>query len=376
MDGPLDWSAVDPFDSADPYFWVRLEHLGRYLFALDHFLEIGVKRVLDAGTGVGYGSRLMAGAGLDVTAVDADPQRIAYLKESGAPVNIHAIVADIEQVIPGDADFEGIVSFEVLEHLRDPRTALSRLAARLRPSGTFVCSVPSRIWESRMPDGLPGNTSHRIFFGRQEIIALIESCGLVVSYVLGQGLCNYLMKREESFLALGKLSASLAEEPALNAPERLEHLARLLGYPTADYAEWSYSFIVVAAKPASPHDDKSPTEERVSSAMCGSSTCELLRYPPGRVWARDRSRGPYLVADCGLRPPDAGRAFTRPVCRTEARSAAARGRATPRCVLQRISKPGPAAMTRVRSARHISRSSSSTAISANAATALSAITTH
>ncbi len=102
-----------------------------------------------------------------------------------------------------------------------------------------------------MPDGLPANTSHRIFFGRQEIIALIESCGLVVSYVLGQGLCNYLMKREESFLALGKLSASLAEEPALNAPERLEHLARLLGYPTADYAEWSYSFILVATKPAS-----------------------------------------------------------------------------------------------------------------------------
>ncbi len=251
MEGPLDWSAVDPFDSADPYFWVRLEHLGRYLFALDHFREIGVKRVLDAGTGVGYGSRLMAGAGLDVTAVDADPQRIAYLRESGASVNIHAIVADIEQVIPGDADFEGIVSFEVLEHLRDPRAALSRLAAKLRPSGTFVCSVPSRIWESRMPDGLPANTSHRIFFGRQEIIALIESCGLVVSYVLGQGLCNYLMKREESFLALGKLSASLAEEPALNAPERLEHLARLLGYPTADYAEWSYSFILVATKPAS-----------------------------------------------------------------------------------------------------------------------------
>lgn len=102
-----------------------------------------------------------------------------------------------------------------------------------------------------MPDGLPGNRSHRIFFGRGEIISLIESCGLAVSYVLGQGLCNYLMKREESFLALGKLSTPLAEEPALNAPDRLEHLARLLGYPTPDYAEWSYSFTVVAAKPAS-----------------------------------------------------------------------------------------------------------------------------
>ncbi len=250
-ESPVDWSAVDPFDAADPYFWVRLEHLGRYLFALDHFREMGVKRVLDAGAGVGYGSRLMAGAGLDVTAVDADPQRMAHLRENGASLNIQAIVADIEQGIPGDANFEGIVSFEVLEHLRDPRAALTGLAARLRPSGTFVCSVPSRIWESRTPDGLPGNKSHRILFGRQEIVALIESCGLAVSYVLGQGLCNYLMKMEELFLASGKLSAPLAEEPALNAPERLEHLARLLGYPTADYAEWSYSFIVVATKPAS-----------------------------------------------------------------------------------------------------------------------------
>jgi SAM-dependent methyltransferase len=251
MEDPVDWSAVDPFDSADPYFWVRLEHLGRYLFAIDHFREMGIRRVLDAGAGVGYGSRLMAGAGLDVTAVDADPQRIAHLGEGGAPLGIQAVVADIEQGIPGDADFEGIASFEVLEHLRDPHAALTELAARLRPSGTFICSVPSRIWESTAPDGLPANRSHRIFFGRQEIIALIEGCGLAVSYVLGQGLCNYLMKREESFLARGKLPAPLAEEPALNTPGRLEHLARLLGYPTADYAEWSYSFIVVATKPAS-----------------------------------------------------------------------------------------------------------------------------
>lgn len=255
MEYPVDWSAVDPFDSADPYFWVRLEHLGRYLFALDHFREMGVKRVLDAGAGVGYGSRLMAGAGLEVIAVDEDPRRIARVREGGSSLDLQAMVADIEQGIPGNADFEGIVAFEVLEHLRDPRAALAGLADRLRPSGTFVCSVPSRIWESRAPDGLPGNRAHRIFFGRQEIIALIESCGLVVSYVLGQGLCNYLMKREESLLGLGKLSMPLADETALNSPERLDHLARLLGYPTVDYEEWSYSFIVVATKPVNSHND-------------------------------------------------------------------------------------------------------------------------
>lgn len=191
----------------------------------------------------------MAEAGLEVTAADGDPRHIARLKEGGAPLDMRGVVADIEKGIPGDADFEGIVSFEVLEHLRDPRAALAGLVARLRPPGVFVCSVPSRIWESRRPDGLPGNSAHRIFFGRQEIIALLEGCGLTVSYVLGQGLCNYLMKSEENLLAAGKLSTPLAEEPALNSPERLEHLARLLAYPTADYAEWSYSFIVVAAMP-------------------------------------------------------------------------------------------------------------------------------
>lgn len=250
MDTPLYWEAVDPFDSSDPYLWVRLEHLGRYLFALDYFREIGAERVLDAGAGMGYGSRLMASGGLDVTALDLDARRIGACGDHPARRNMRHIEADLEQGIPCDTDFDGIVVFEVLEHLRDPQTALAGLAERLRPEGMLLCSVPSRVWESRTAAGLPANRAHRVFFGRREIIALIEGSGLRVTHVLGQGLSNYLMRREVSLLESGRLQGTpLAQEPALNSPDRLEDLARLLAFPTADYAEWSYSFVVLAIKP-------------------------------------------------------------------------------------------------------------------------------
>jgi len=250
MDTPLDWGAVDPFDSSDPYLWVRLEHLGRYLFALDYFRETGAERVLDAGTGTGYGSRLMAAGGLDVTALDLDASQIDQCGDHPAGKNMRRIVADLEQGIPGDTDFDGIVVFEVLEHLRDPQTALAGLAERLRPEGMLLCSVPSRVWESRTAAGLPTNRAHRVFFGRREIITLIEGSGLLVTHVLGQGLCNYLMRRELSLLESSRLQAApLAQERALNSPDRLQDLARLLAYPTADYEEWSYSFVVLATRP-------------------------------------------------------------------------------------------------------------------------------
>lgn len=247
---PLDWGAVDPFDSSDPYLWVRLEHLGRYLFALDYFREAGAERVLDAGAGTGYGSRLLAAGGLDVTALDLDAPPGDQSADSPAGMNMRHLAADLETEIPASPSFDGIALFEVLEHLRDPRTALTGLAGLLRPEGKLLCSVPNRIWETRTDAGLPANRAHRVFFGRREIITLIEDCGLLVSHVLGQGLCNYLMRRELSLLESDRLQVPpLALEPGLNSPQRLQDLARLLAYPTADYAEWSYSFIVLAANP-------------------------------------------------------------------------------------------------------------------------------
>ncbi len=248
---PKDWGAVDPFDSSDPYLWVRLEHLGRYLFALDYFRETGMTRVLDAGAGTGYGCGLMADGGLDVTALDLDAQLVGQYTDRCAGLDVRGIVADLEQGARGGVDFDGIVVFEVLEHLRDPRTALAGLVDRLRPAGKLLVSVPNRVWESRTTAGLPTNQAHRVLFGRREIVTLIEGCGLSVSHVLGQGLCNYLMRRELSLLESGRLRAALGKERALKSPNRLKDLARLFAYPTADYAEWSYSFVMLATKPES-----------------------------------------------------------------------------------------------------------------------------
>lgn len=247
---PRWWDPVDPFDSSDPHYWIRLEHLGRYLFALDYLQENGAHRVIDAGAGTGYGAHLLAVGGLDVTALDCDIQNIAkHLGRSPDP-EIRSVDVDLDNPTAQFPNLiaDAIVLFEVLEHLRSPRDALARLTGLLKPGGTLLCSAPNRIWESQTKAGLPANLSHRTFFGRGELLALIESSELSVRYTLGQGLSNYLMRRETALLESGRFHAALATERTLNSPTRLTDLARLIGYPTADYDEWSYSFIIVAEK--------------------------------------------------------------------------------------------------------------------------------
>jgi SAM-dependent methyltransferase len=244
------WPAVDPFDSSDPYFWVRLEHLGRYLFALDYLRTAGAARVIDAGAGTGFGARLMADGGLDVTAVDIDGDSLSRYVAHDSNISLRSAVADLEcdEIGGPGARFDAAILFEVLEHLLDPRTVLTRPADRLTPDGILLCSVPNRIWEGRTETGLPTNLGHKTLFGRQEIISLLEGCDLRVEYILGQGICNYLMRRETALLSEGKYETALGDERAVNSQDRLMGLARLVGYPTADYAEWSYSLIVVASR--------------------------------------------------------------------------------------------------------------------------------
>jgi SAM-dependent methyltransferase len=235
------WGAVDPYDAADPYFWVRLEHLGRYLFAAEHLRDAGATAVVDAGSGTGYGADVLAEHGLRVTAVEIESN--AGPAHSG----VRLVSADLETGLGGAGigGVDAVVAFEVLEHLRDPATALGGFARLLKSGGTLLASVPNRVWETTTPAGLPANANHRQFFGRQEIITLVERHGLAVDYVLGQGLCNYLMRREDK-LADRPGYRPLRDTPALNTRERLIDLSRLLAYPSPDYTEWSYSFVVIA----------------------------------------------------------------------------------------------------------------------------------
>jgi SAM-dependent methyltransferase len=240
------WDAVDPFDEAYPHLWIKVEHLARYLFAADLLGDSGVKTVLDAGAGTGYGSRLLAERVETVVTLDA--QNLIGICEENASFIQHSIgTSPIGDALPG-ARFDGIVCFETLEHLVDPGGALIEFGQIQPAGGTLILSVPNSVAERVGPDGLLTNPYHRRAFSISSIRSLLTAAGYEVREVLGQQLASDINSNETRLIRRKSLNGRIGDEPAFHQPSVIERLARVIGYPEPRDVERSYSLVVVAER--------------------------------------------------------------------------------------------------------------------------------
>ncbi len=97
------------------------------------------KRVVDLGAGSGALALRLQALGLDVVAVDSQPERFR------APVpfvNLNLDEADFSsQLRPGSFDL--VVSVEVIEHLENPIGFLRNVRRLLRPAGLAILTTPN-----------------------------------------------------------------------------------------------------------------------------------------------------------------------------------------------------------------------------------------
>lgn len=77
------------------------------------------KAVLDAGSGEGYGSRILAETASDVVGVDYDPFIVAHAQRRDGQPRLRFVASDVSALPFADGAFDLVVSFEVVEHLRD-----------------------------------------------------------------------------------------------------------------------------------------------------------------------------------------------------------------------------------------------------------------
>ncbi len=128
------------------------EHMARYAFATR--LARG-KRVLDAGCGAGYGSAALAQAAASVIGVDVAEDAVDYAREQYAGPNVSFEQGSCTTLPFGDAAFDLVVAFEVIEHLEDWRGFLREAKRVLTPGGQFIVSTPNRLYytESRGAQG-------------------------------------------------------------------------------------------------------------------------------------------------------------------------------------------------------------------------------
>jgi 2-polyprenyl-3-methyl-5-hydroxy-6-metoxy-1,4-benzoquinol methylase len=148
-------------------------------------------RVLDVGCATGYLAAELGRRGCRVTGVEADPV-VAELARAHCEA---VVVGDVEDEacrggLAALAPFDAVLCGDVLEHLRDPWSALRALTALVVPGGEVVLSVPNVAhWTGRRAvargrfayaeHGLFDRT-HLRFFTRASARELAQSAGLRV----------------------------------------------------------------------------------------------------------------------------------------------------------------------------------------------------
>ena len=125
----------------------HLVHMARYAFV---FPYIEAKDVLDIACGSGYGSQYLALQGArKVVGVDVDPKAIEYARKYHSHERVSFIQSDAHNLSQiEDASFDVIVSFETIEHLREPKSFLLELRRLLKTGGTLFISCPNDYAES------------------------------------------------------------------------------------------------------------------------------------------------------------------------------------------------------------------------------------
>lgn len=145
------------------------EHVVRYVFAASY---VEGKRVLDTGSGTGYGTGLLSRAGASsVVGVEIDHgtaarARYDYLRDGTA-----FVTADATCLPFPDASFDVVTCFEVIEHVNEEqqRRLLHEVRRVLAPEGVLIISTPNReLYTPRVSEqvlGLNPFHLHELTFG-------------------------------------------------------------------------------------------------------------------------------------------------------------------------------------------------------------------
>lgn len=114
-------------------------HLARYEWA-KQFCE--GKEVLDAACGCGYGTKMLAEVATSVHGVDNNADAIQYAWKHYAVDNNGFEERSVYAVSRLRAQFDVVVSFETIEHLKKPERFISQVYDLLQKGALFIVSAP------------------------------------------------------------------------------------------------------------------------------------------------------------------------------------------------------------------------------------------
>jgi 2-polyprenyl-3-methyl-5-hydroxy-6-metoxy-1,4-benzoquinol methylase len=145
------------------------EALSRYEFAVEKIKRDSI--VLDLGCGTGYGTQYLAKYVKKITGIDVDREAIKFARKNYPHKNLEYKVADISS-LNGTGKYDVIVSFEVIEHLKNPKSFISKAHKMLKKGGTLIISTPNA--EVVSPKGGVASPYHEKEFDYMELKSMLR----------------------------------------------------------------------------------------------------------------------------------------------------------------------------------------------------------
>lgn len=246
---------VDPFDENYLDFWIKCEHLGRYLFVKDFLKAKQIEKyAMDLACGFGYGTMVLAEVCNEVTAIDNNPEVFRHLEARVANhPKIKIFQENLETYDISRFRFQHhrpniVVCFETLEHLRNPEVILKGFEKLLPDKGYLFLSIPNDKFESIDDDGNPVSQFHKISITKEQMEKMIADNGFEILQKLGQTPINRLMRWENYLYKKKRISGKWSDLPVLQEKINIYDAAYIFGYPDKIDVEDSYSRIYVLQK--------------------------------------------------------------------------------------------------------------------------------
>lgn len=162
-------------------------------------------RVLDLGCGNGYVASRLHALGYCVTGVDVSPDGIALAAKAYPEVRfeVTSVYDDVRERL-NEADFDVVVSSEVIEHLYLPRKLLENAYSALRPGGTLIVTTPYHgylknlalsilnRWDDHHTVQWDGG--HIKFFSERSLRVMLEATGFTRVWFSNAGRVRWLWK--------------------------------------------------------------------------------------------------------------------------------------------------------------------------------------
>lgn len=145
------------------------EALARYEFA-KKYITSGMC-ILDLGSGTGYGTSVLGADGVRVLGIDINSEAVNFSNKHYASSNVEFKKGNILTKLPIQK-YEVIVSFETIEHLKNPVLFLKNINSSLKKNGVFIMSTPNAAVVS--PNGGVGSPYHTKEFNYDELNKILK----------------------------------------------------------------------------------------------------------------------------------------------------------------------------------------------------------